>query len=84
MMGFIGRFMNRLRFRRQFSRDESNNVVDSIVKARALYRELCVRAHPDRNPDKREVADNLMQRITANKFNYSELLILKKEIEKTL
>lgn len=49
------------------------NVVDSIVKARKLYKELIIKAHPDRNPNNIELAKTLSQQITENKYNYAEL-----------
>lgn len=52
---------------------QSINVVDSIVKAKALYKELVLRAHPDRNVEKRDIAEELTKMLTANKLNYKEL-----------
>lgn len=52
---------------------QSINVVDSIVKAKSLYKELVLRAHPDRNVEKRDIAEELTKLLTANKFNYKEL-----------
>ena len=49
------------------------NVVDSIVKARKLYKKLIIKAHPDRNPNNIELAKTLSQQITENKYNYAEL-----------
>lgn len=80
----ISRFFARLNFRRVIKKDESYNVVDSMVRARKLYRELSAAAHPDRHPTKRDVAEALMQQVTANKHNYSVLISLKDEIEKKL
>ena len=51
-----------------------------MAKARNLYRELSVKAHPDRNPNNVEVAEDLMQRIVANRHNYAALLALKQEV----
>lgn len=83
-MNILRRFINRIRFRNTIKRDESANVVDSMVKARRLYKELSLSAHPDKHPDKSEIAEDIMQRITKNKHNYSELLKLKMEIEDKL
>ena len=83
-MNIVRRFINRIRFRNTIKRDESANVVDSMVKARRLYKELSLSAHPDKHPDKSEIAEDIMQRITKNKHNYSELLKLKIEIEEKL
>ncbi len=83
-MKILKRFFNRLKFRQTIRTDESCNVVDSMVKARRLYRELSIAAHPDRHPAQKDIAEEIMQRITANKHNYSELIQLKSEIEKRL
>ena len=78
------RLLARMRFRKSIKSDESTNVVDGIVKARKLYKELCLAAHPDKHSEKLEMAKDLTQRITANKHNYAALVALKKEIEETL
>lgn len=83
-MNFIIRIFNRICFRRTLSEDQSRNVVDSMVKARMLYRELSAKAHPDKNLDNREEAELLMQKVSANKHNYEALLQLEKEINKKL
>lgn len=83
-MNLIGRFLARLKFRRKIKTDESFNVVDSMVKARQLYKELSVVAHPDKHPSRKNVAEDIMQRVTANRYNYSALLSLKKEFEDKL
>lgn len=83
-MNIFIRFFRRLRFRRTINGDETANVVDGMVKARRLYKELSVVAHPDRNPDKREIAEDIMSRIVANKHNYSELLSIKEEVKEKL
>lgn len=83
-MNFISRFFTRLKFRRSVKTDESSNVVDSMVKARRLYKELSIIAHPDKNPSKKDIAEDLMRQITANKHNYSALVSLKVEIEEKL
>lgn len=49
------------------------NVVDSIVQARKLYKELIVKAHPDRNPNNIELAKSLSQKIIENQYDYAEL-----------
>ncbi len=83
-MSIIKRLIARLRFRKTIKSDESTNVVDGMVKARRLYKDLCLAAHPDKHPEKLEIAQNLTQRITANKHNYAALVALRKEIEETL
>lgn len=83
-MNFFNRFITRLKFRRTIRTDESSNVVDSIAKARKLYKNLCIVAHPDKHPSKKEFAEDIMQRITANKHNYSVLKSLEMEIAEKL
>lgn len=83
-MNPLSRFFARLKFRQVIKTDESSNVVDSMVKARKLYKELSIAAHPDKHPSKKDVAEKLMQQVTANKYNYSVLISLKKEIEENL
>lgn len=80
-MGFIRIFLCRLRFKRTLSsKEEGRNIVDSMVKARKLYIELSLAAHPDRHPNKKEIAEEIMQRVTANKHNYAALNSLQEEI----
>lgn len=83
-MLFVTRLLRRLRFRKTINSDESGNVVESIVKARALYKTLSLKAHPDRNPENRELAGSFMAQITANKHNYNELQKIQREIEEKL
>jgi hypothetical protein len=83
-MNIIYRIWKRFRFRKTVKRDESSNVVDSMVLARRLYKELSVKAHPDRNPNRQAEAEDLMQRIVANRFNYSALVALKQEVSEKL
>lgn len=60
------------------------NVVDSIVKAKKLYKELIIKTHPDRNPQNSELANSLAQQVTKNRYNYAELLKLKQIINEKL
>lgn len=83
-MNPIKRFFTRLRFRRSLKSEESANVVDSMVKARQLYKELVIAAHPDKHSEHKDVAEDLMKRVIANKHNYHALISLKKEIEENL
>ena len=83
-MNVINRILNRWRFRKSLKGDQSQNVVDGIVKAKALYKELCRLAHPDRHQDKKEIAEDIMQRVVANRHNYSKLMALKRELEENL
>ena len=60
--------------------DEGLNVVAGISKAKALYKELIITAHPDRHPEEVEIYQEITDRITANRYNYNELLKIKQEI----
>ena len=44
-------------------KDESLNVVASIGKAKSLYKELIVKAHPDKHPNQLELATTLTELI---------------------
>ncbi len=83
-MNILVRFLKRLRFRENVEKDESLNVIDGIVNARKLYKELCVKAHPDKNLEHRKEAEELMKRIAMSRYNYAELLSLKYEVERIL
>ena len=83
-MNIFSRFINRLRFRKTIKADQSVNVVDSMVKARKLYKELCIMAHPDKNHEHQAIAEELMKKVVANRFDYNELIHLKTEIKEKL
>ncbi len=83
-MFVIFRLIKRLKFRKIVYKDESSNVVNGIAKARALYKRLTVEAHPDRNPNHREEAEDLMSRISANRYNYDTLILLEEEVKEKL
>lgn len=83
-MNVISRLLNRIHFRRTISGDQSRNVVDGMVRAHSLYRQLSVIAHPDKNPENRETAEKIMQQIASNKYNYEALISLKAEIKEKL
>jgi hypothetical protein len=83
-MNIFARLFKRIRFKKTIKTDESVNVVDGMVKAKILYKELCKLAHPDRNPQKAEEAEKLMKLIVENRFNYAALLQLEKEVKDKL
>lgn len=83
-MNALIRLFNRIRFRKTIKSDESINVVDGMVKARMLYKKLSVMAHPDKIINNREVAEEIMQRLTANKHNYAALIEIEREIREKL
>lgn len=62
--------------------DEYFNVVLGIGKAKVLYKNLISIAHPDKHPNEVELYVEIMNKITANRYNYRELLKIKDEIEK--
>ncbi len=63
---------------------ESNNVVESIAKSKILYKELIRKAHPDKHPQKENLAKEITELLNNNRYNYRELLILKEKIENEL
>lgn len=77
-------FFKRLRFRRTIISDESVNVVNSMARARQLYKRLAILAHPDNNPQNVELAKELMQRIVENKKNYANLLRIEQDVKEML
>ena len=60
------------------------NVVDSIVKAKKLYKELIIKAHPDKNPNNLELAKTISQQVAENRYNYAELKKLQQIINNKL
>ena len=63
---------------------ESVNVVESIASAKSLHKELIRLAHPDKNPMKIELAQEITELLNMNRYNYRELLKLKERIENEL
>lgn len=59
-----------------------NNIIESSLKAKQLYDELKVVAHPDRfqEPEKINKATELFQLIHQNKGDYQKLLELKVQV----
>lgn len=58
---------------------DMENIVNSINKAKPLFKKLSKQCHPDKfaNSDKHKSALKIYQKITTNKRNYSKLLELK-------
>ena len=83
-MNILSRFIKRLRFRKIIKTDQSTNVVDGMVKGRKLYKELCIKTHPDKHLEKQAIAEELMKKVVASRFDYNELLQLKAEIKEKL
>lgn len=63
---------------------ESVNIVESIASAKSLHKELIRKTHPDKNPMKLELAQELTELLNMNRYNYRELLKLKERIENEL
>ena len=83
-MNIFTRFINRIRFRKTIKTDQSTNVVDSMVKARKLYKELCIKTHPDKHHEQQAIAEELMKKVVASRFDYDGLLQLQTEIKEKL
>lgn len=63
---------------------EITNIVNSISKAKQLYKSLIIQAHPDKHPDKKELAQKITSLINENRYNYDALVKLKNTIEREL
>lgn len=61
--------------------DEGMNVVPGISKAKSLYKNLIVRAHPDKHSNDMECAQSMTERLNNCRYNYSELLKIEKLID---
>lgn len=79
---YISNFFRRKRVRSKVR--EEVNVVESMAKAKPLYKELILKAHPDRHIDKADLAQSITEEINKNRYNYQELLKLKDLIESEL
>ena len=83
MFGWFKRlFLSRKHSKEAIS--ESINVVESIVGAKTLHKELIRKAHPDRYSDKEELAKEITDLVNENRYNYRELLKLKERIKEEL
>lgn len=71
-------------FRKREKDMDVANIVQPMSKAKVLYRELVKLTHPDRNPQKRELAEELTQQVNQARFDYHKLLVLQKQIEEQL
>lgn len=76
--------VKRLKWRRKVNKeekiDEGLNVVAGISRAKVLYKKLIIAAHPDKHPENMEYYQELTDRITANRYNYNELLKIEQEL----
>jgi len=64
--------------------DETFNVVQSISKAKVLYKKLITQSHPDRHPENVTLATELTRLVNINRYNYRELLMVEERIKKEL
>lgn len=69
---------------KSFKSEDCNNIVQSMARCKQLYKTLSILAHPDKHPNKTELATEIMNEVNANRFNYSELLKLEKKIQEEL
>lgn len=79
---YISNYFRRKRVRSKVR--EEVNVVESMAKAKSLYKELILKAHPDRHIDKADLAQSITEDINKNRYNYQELLKIKNLIESEL
>lgn len=67
--------------------DEAINVVNSISQAKRLYKKLSLECHPDKfalDKEKYDLATDIFQRLSSNKYNYRALTELDSEIQQQL
>lgn len=64
--------------------DHGENIVASIAKCKHLYKKLVILAHPDKHPEKTELAEEITKAINMARYNYAELLKLENRIETEL
>lgn len=82
ILKYISNYFRRKRVRSKVR--EEVNVVESMAKAKSLYKELIRKAHPDRHVDKVELAQTITEEINKNRYNYQELLRIKGLIDSEL
>lgn len=63
---------------------DAHNVVVSIGKAKSLYKELVMAAHPVRHPENKAVAEDITKLLNEYRRDYGMLLQLKQRIENEL
>ena len=62
------------------TKNDYNNIVQSIARCKRLYKKLSVLAHPDKHPNKVELANSIMEQINTSRFDYQKLKELEKRI----
>ena len=62
------------------------NLMNSLFHSEELYKELSRKCHPDRfvNTPEQEVAEDIFQRISRNRRNYKQLVLIKEEAQNKL
>jgi hypothetical protein len=61
---------------------QGRNIASSIVQCKSLHKKLVKAIHPDRfDEPNRRIADELMQKINASRYDYRQLSNLKIEVE---
>jgi curved DNA-binding protein CbpA len=55
-----------------------------MAKCKSLYKKLAILAHPDKNPNKSELAQEITMSLNENRYNYAKLKELEKRITKDL
>lgn len=58
--------------------------IKSVNEANALFKELCIKTHPDRyvgNHQKHQRAECLFKEVQSNKLNYRALLEIEKKVD---
>ena len=58
--------------------------INNRNKVELLYKELCRLSHPDNNPDKQELAQELFTKVQNSRNDYNAMLKLKDEITESL
>ena len=83
-MNLVKSIFRHFRRKRILDCEDCNNVVNSIAKAKSLHKRLIVLSHPDKNPNKIELATKISESINENRNNYKELLKLEQQIKNEL
>ena len=52
--------------------------------AKSLYKKLIALAHPDKHPNKKEIAEDITMQINESRYNYKKLSQLESIIKKEL
>lgn len=84
---FIRKAVKKRRIREQLIREggdyreTAKNIAESIAKAKALYKELITKVHPDKfSEENKAAANSLASKITKAKKDYATLCKLEKEV----